>query len=87
MPCPPQPPPLRWWEDLLLFFLARSPRIERIVITQRVPGAALPDDWDSPEDDPDEEEEVDDANHFPQACAEFLENIYRRSPGEDPGQT
>lgn len=76
MPRPQSYEPLRWWEDLVLFFLARSPRIERIVVTQRAPAT---------EDD--EDEELDDTHHFPQACAEFLENLYRRSPDQDPGQT
>ena len=33
---------LRWYEDLLLAWLARSPRIERIVVEQRVPPEADP---------------------------------------------
>ncbi len=83
MPRPHDPCPLRWWENLALFLLAQSPRIERIVVTQRVPMAALPDDGDNPEDDVDEE--LDD-DHSPRAYTEYLEHLYRRSPSTDPGQ-
>lgn len=38
--------PLRWYEDLLLRFLVRSPRIERILIEQPVPDDAYPEDVD-----------------------------------------
>lgn len=80
MPRPVDPCPLRWWENLALFLLAQSPRIERIVVTQRVPEAALPD----PEDDADDA--LDD-DHSPRAYTEYLEHLYRRSPSTDPGQT
>ncbi len=38
--------PLRWYEDLLLRFLVRSPRIERILIEQPVPDDDYPEDVD-----------------------------------------
>lgn len=84
MPRPVDPCPLRWWENLALFLLAQSPQIERIVVTQRVPEAALPDDRYDPEDDPDETLDDDPS---PRAYTEYLEHLYRRSPSADPGQT
>jgi hypothetical protein len=35
---------LRWYEDLLLRFLASSPRIERIIVQQVVPDDTYPDE-------------------------------------------
>ena len=35
---------LRWYEDLLLRFLAGSPRIERIIVQQVVPDDTYPDE-------------------------------------------
>lgn len=80
MPRPVDPCPLRWWENLALFLLAQSPRIERIVVTQRVPGAALLDDGDDPEDDADEQLDDDPS---PLAYTEYLEHLYRSSPSAD----
>ena len=73
MPRPHDPCPLRWWENLALFLLAQSPRIERIVVTQRVPVAALPA---SPEDEADEELDDDPS---PRAYTEYLEPAQRAS--------
>lgn len=79
MPRPVDPCPLRWWENLALFLLAQSPRIERIVVTQRVPGASPPDDGDDPD------EALDD-DHSPNAYVDYLEHLYRRSPSADFGE-
>lgn len=73
MPRPQDPCPLRWWENLALFLLAQSPRIERITVLQRVP------DTDPPED---EDEKLD--THSPQDYADYLEHLYQRSPGLEP---
>ena len=80
MPRPHDPCPLRWWENLTLFLLAQSPRIERIVVTQRVPGA-------SPPDDEDEDDEALDDDHSPNAYVDYLEHLYRRSPSADFEET
>lgn len=79
MPRPHDPAPLRWWENLTLFLLAQSPRIERIVVTQRVPGA-------TPLDEDDADEELDD-DHSPYAYVDYLEHLYHRSPSTDFEQT
>lgn len=70
--------PLRWWENLALFVLAQNPRIERIIVTQRIPGALdpSPDEWDSPEDDEDLDDET-------APYADYLEHLYR-SPSAEP---
>lgn len=83
MPRPHDPCPLRWWENLTLFLLAQSPRIERIVVTQRVPDASPPYEGDDPEDD--EDEALDD-DHLPNAYVDYLEHLYRRSPSADFGE-
>jgi hypothetical protein len=36
---------LRWYEDLMLRFLARSPRIRRIIVEQDTPEASYPLDY------------------------------------------
>lgn len=58
--------PLRWYEHLLLRFLVRSPRIERILVEQAVP-----------EDDEDDDypEDVDDDRHECALRAQ-LEDLY-----------
>lgn len=84
MPRPVDPCPLRWWENLALFLLAQSPRIERIVVTQRVPVAALPDNGADTEDDVDEALDDDPS---PRAYTEYLEHLYRRSPSADFEET
>jgi hypothetical protein len=71
---------LRWWENLALFLLAQSPRIERIVVTQRVPGASPPDDGD-------EDDEALDDDPSPLAYTEYLEHLYRSSPSADFEET
>lgn len=83
MPRPHDPCPLRWWENLTLFLLAQSPRIERIVVTQRIPGATPQDEGDDPDDEDDEA--LDD--HSPNAYVDYLEHLYRRSPSADFEET
>ena len=74
----PGPVPLRWWEKLIIFMLAQSPRIERIIVTQRIPDvpASGPDEWDSPEDDEDLDDET---THY----ANYLEHLYH-APSAEP---
>ena len=68
------PIPLKWYEDLLLSWLIKSPRIDRIVVYQN-PGPELPylEAEDFPEDDPE----------LIEAWMEHLERAYQ-GPSTDP---
>ena len=83
MPRPVDPCPLRWWENLARFLLAQSPRIERIVVTQRIPQApdALPPGPDDLDDG--EADEALDDDPSPRVYVDYLEHLYRRSPSTD----
>lgn len=58
--------PLRWYEELLLWILMRSPRIDRIVVMQQAP------DPDPEDDGPDEELDDPELDFIP-----FLEQMYK----------
>lgn len=59
--------PLRWWEMLMVRALARSPRINRVLIEQIVP-------WDDDEDTEDDE---------PVDLVTQLEALYQGPSAED----
>lgn len=62
---------LRWYEHWLLLFLARSPRIARIVVRQTNPAG--------PDEPP---EDVDDARHE-RSLRDQLEALYHSPSAED----
>lgn len=65
------PRPLRWYENLALFLLSQSPRIDRIILEQRAP--LPPEDANEPDGEP-----------LPYTMTKYLDYLYRRPSATKP---
>ena len=73
--------PLRWYEELLLWFLIRSPRIQSIYVIQEAPGGSAAEEAPPaprPPVPPDGR-----PTNLP-AYVRYLEHVLRNSPEDDP---